>query len=377
MTAPLRISAKDNPLLQRLRKLQRDGAGYRKTGEVWLEGEHLCSALLQRGRRPAQAVLAESAWAQPALQALAQAAPRVVLVPDLLFAGLSALPSPAGIGFLLPLPAQPAIEPRTASVVLDRLQDAGNVGSILRTAAAFGVMQVLALQGTAALWSPKVLRAGMGAHFGLRLVEGLQADGPGRFRKIAAQIELPVVRKQGTGRNASGWLALAMDDHAAGGAHDLAGLLTENVPAFGGDLGDVGIGVHFRKQHQPRRVIRIDGNAMFDEQRAVSRAGFAFASRAAAGGRPRQIENPFAASHPRPSSVVCPCAGPAFRLVDRPGVMIEADPQRQPRAVLLHAAPEGRLRAVASASSHWSGPRTSKSRESSGIKPISPLYRDS
>jgi RNA methyltransferase, TrmH family len=61
-------------------------------------------------------------------------------------------------------------------VVLDRLQDAGNVGSILRSAAAFGVGQVLALQGTAALWSPKVLRAGMGAHFGLRLVEGLQSD---------------------------------------------------------------------------------------------------------------------------------------------------------------------------------------------------------
>ncbi|MDP3226338.1 MAG: RNA methyltransferase, partial [Rubrivivax sp.] len=60
-----------------------------------------------------------------------------------------------------------------ASVVLDRLQDAGNVGSVLRSAAAFGVQQVLALKGTAALWSPKVLRAGMGAHFGLRLVEGL------------------------------------------------------------------------------------------------------------------------------------------------------------------------------------------------------------
>jgi TrmH family RNA methyltransferase len=74
----------------------------------------------------------------------------------------------------VPLPAAPAIDPQVATVVLDRLQDAGNVGSILRSAAAFGVAQVLALQGTAALWSPKVLRAGMGAHFGLRLVEGLQ-----------------------------------------------------------------------------------------------------------------------------------------------------------------------------------------------------------
>ena len=58
-------------------------------------------------------------------------------------------------------------------MVLDRLQDAGNVGSILRSAAAFGITQVLALVGTAALWSPKVLRAGQGAHFGLQLCEGL------------------------------------------------------------------------------------------------------------------------------------------------------------------------------------------------------------
>jgi len=59
-------------------------------------------------------------------------------------------------------------------VILDRLQDAGNVGAILRCASAFGFRQVLALQGTAALWSHKVLRAGMGAHFGLQLAEGLQ-----------------------------------------------------------------------------------------------------------------------------------------------------------------------------------------------------------
>jgi RNA methyltransferase, TrmH family len=58
--------------------------------------------------------------------------------------------------------------------VLDRVQDAGNVGSILRSAAAMGVHQVLALKGTAALWSPKVLRAGMGAHFVLRLLEGVE-----------------------------------------------------------------------------------------------------------------------------------------------------------------------------------------------------------
>ena len=60
--------------------------------------------------------------------------------------------------------------------MLDRVQDAGNVGSMLRSASALGFKQVLALQGTAGLWSPKVLRAGMGAHFALDLIEGLRAD---------------------------------------------------------------------------------------------------------------------------------------------------------------------------------------------------------
>jgi TrmH family RNA methyltransferase len=59
---------------------------------------------------------------------------------------------------------------------LDRLQDAGNVGAILRSASAFGFKQVVALKGTAGLWSPKVLRAGMGAHFGMRLVESASLE---------------------------------------------------------------------------------------------------------------------------------------------------------------------------------------------------------
>jgi ribonuclease HII len=112
-----------------------------------------------------QAVVSETGWAQPARRELARHAPRVAIVPDALFAELSALESPADIGFVMPLPAAPVPDTALASVVLDRVQDAGNVGSILRSAAALGVAQVLAVKGTAALWSPKVLRAGMGAHF--------------------------------------------------------------------------------------------------------------------------------------------------------------------------------------------------------------------
>ncbi len=174
--APATVTARHNPLLVGLRKLVRDPAAYRSLGQFWLEGEHLGGALLAHGGAPLQAVVAHSAWDRPELRALASAAPRVVVVADALFDGISALPSPAGLGYVVAAPPAQAIAPALATVVLDRLQDAGNVGSILRSAAAFGFRQVLAIQGTAALWSPKVLRAGMGAHFGLALVEGLQPD---------------------------------------------------------------------------------------------------------------------------------------------------------------------------------------------------------
>jgi TrmH family RNA methyltransferase len=166
------VRSRSNPLVKDLRRLTQDPGAYRRLGRVWLEGDHLCRALLARGLQPAEAVVTEAGWADPALQGLAAQAPLVTVVDEAVMRDLSALESPAALGFLLAPPLQDAPLPGAAAVVLDRLQDAGNVGAVLRTAAALGVRQVLALKGTAALWSPKVLRAGMGAHFGLHLVDG-------------------------------------------------------------------------------------------------------------------------------------------------------------------------------------------------------------
>ena len=176
MAEARQVSSRDNPLLVRVRKLGADPGAYRKLGEVWLEGDHLCSAFAQRGGRAVQAIVSTAGWEQPALRALAGQAAAVAIVPPELMAGLSTLESPPEIGFVVTTPTAPALAPEQASVVLDRLQDAGNIGAILRSASAFGFTQVLALKGTAALWSPKVLRAGMGAHFGLRLLEGLEPE---------------------------------------------------------------------------------------------------------------------------------------------------------------------------------------------------------
>lgn len=168
----LQISSRDNPLVKNLRRLVHDSTEYRKQGRVWIEGEHLCSAARARGWVPSTAVFPESFW-PPARIDKALEATKFIVLPDTLFASISALESPASMAYVLDLPAATALDPLAPTVVLDRVQDAGNVGSILRSSAAFGFSQVLALKGSAALWSSKVVRAGMGAHFGLNLLEGL------------------------------------------------------------------------------------------------------------------------------------------------------------------------------------------------------------
>jgi TrmH family RNA methyltransferase len=174
-SGPQHIESRDNAFLKELRRLAQDSTAYRKQERVWLEGDHLCRAALQRGLQPSHAVFQASYWDASGHQ-WARAGGKAVVIEDTLFAGISGLESPARMGFVLPLPAAPALQGGAPTVVLDGLQDAGNVGTILRSAAAFGLRQVLAMKGTAALWSPKVLRAGMGAHFGLSLLEGLEPD---------------------------------------------------------------------------------------------------------------------------------------------------------------------------------------------------------
>ena len=168
------ITSRDNSFLKDLRRLSHDSTAYRRQGRFWAEGDHLCRAALVRGVQPAVGVYSESFWPLAPAEWV-QAAIKNIVIPDAFFADISGLESPASMGFVFDLPtvAPNALQPDIASIILDRVQDAGNVGSIMRSASAFGFKQIIALKGTAALWSPKVLRAGMGAHWGLQLIEGV------------------------------------------------------------------------------------------------------------------------------------------------------------------------------------------------------------
>jgi TrmH family RNA methyltransferase len=91
---------------------------------------------------------------------------------DAVFRSIADTESPAGIAAEIALPA-PGIDLASSPgcVLLEAIQDAGNVGAILRSAAAFGVRDAVLGRGCADAWSPKVLRAAMGAHFAMRIAD--------------------------------------------------------------------------------------------------------------------------------------------------------------------------------------------------------------
>jgi TrmH family RNA methyltransferase len=229
-----RITSRDNALLVRAHKLAVDPAAYRKLGEVWVEGEHLCSALVEHGGAPSQALISEAAWDDPRLRELASHAPSVALLPQALMHRISGLESAPPIAFSAPWAGPGTLVSRRPSVVLDRLQDAGNVGTILRSAAAFGFSQVIAIKGSAALWSPKVLRAGMGAHFGLNLVEGVETLDGLDLPLLAGSSHAP----QALHRTALPWPCAWVMGHEGQGVSDALlrqCALTLRIPQPGGE----------------------------------------------------------------------------------------------------------------------------------------------
>jgi TrmH family RNA methyltransferase len=166
------ISSKDNPQYKLLKMLALDNTSYRSSGQVWLEGEHLCQAALDAGMRFTQLVLLDTVQDEKRVFWSSRCESLVHLNGSLMNA-LSALPSPSWIGAVVELPQHKALNPLTSAVVLDQVQDPGNVGAILRCAAAFGFEQIITTPGSVALWSAKVIRSAMGAHFGLQLNESM------------------------------------------------------------------------------------------------------------------------------------------------------------------------------------------------------------
>ncbi|WP_049259081.1 TrmH family RNA methyltransferase [Eikenella corrodens] len=165
------IESAQNPALKHLAKLLRSARARRESGQAVLEGAHLLSAYLQAGGQVLQAYVPASKMQQPeTARLLSQLSPeRVVQTAGAALQKITSLTDAEEITALIALPRTEPFDAEADCVVLERIQDPGNIGTILRSAAAASVGQVVLSADCADAWSPKVLRAGMGAHFVLRL----------------------------------------------------------------------------------------------------------------------------------------------------------------------------------------------------------------
>lgn len=160
------IASRDNPFFKQLKRLAQSGRERIKAGLTVLDGAHLIRDY-EAALGPVDTLVVEQdAAAHPEIAALLAGRPHVLL-PAALFREAAVVEHPAGIMALVRLPEAAPLLSTLDTVVLDGVQDPGNVGTLLRTAAAAGFRQALLSADCAGAWSPRVLRAGQGAHFAL------------------------------------------------------------------------------------------------------------------------------------------------------------------------------------------------------------------
>ena len=168
------ISSKDNPRYKHWYKVAQGKVRH----EVLLEGTHLCEMSLRTLGVPEQVILREDVLQIESGQGDAQLhnllaeleQEQIVVLPANLFQALSSVPSPQGILFHIKVPIAELIpQPQKTSVYLERIQDPGNLGTIIRTCAAADIETIYLSPACVNPWSTKVLRSAQGAHFTLNL----------------------------------------------------------------------------------------------------------------------------------------------------------------------------------------------------------------
>ena len=170
------IRSRDNNFVKQLVALAHSSRERKKAALTVLDGIHLISAYVDAIGEPVAVAISESAEARPevlALLARCGSASQHVLA-DTLMAAASTLDSPAFMMAIVPTPVAHALGENVDTVLaLEDVQDPGNVGSMLRSAAAAGVRHIALSKTCAFAWAPKVLRAAQGAHFSLNINEGI------------------------------------------------------------------------------------------------------------------------------------------------------------------------------------------------------------
>lgn len=182
------INSKDNPTIKHAHALLTYHRTRKKSGQTVIEGVHLLDAFLKQGLTPHKVILSEFALQNnevaPLLANIAKK--DIIITSNALYKDIRTLGDGVDIMAIIDTPT-PTLGTVTGDcLILDGLQDAGNIGTLLRTASAVGITTIITTPDTAHLWSPKCLRAGMGANFALDIHEHIDID------DILNQVETPM-----------------------------------------------------------------------------------------------------------------------------------------------------------------------------------------
>lgn len=225
------ITSRDNAQFKRLKKLAHSARERRKLCRTLLDGAHLCGVYLERVGVPEWVVVAGSHQDNPEIAALLSRVPadQLLVLDERLFAEISTVETSTGIAAMIPLPEPAPTAWGNFCVFLEALQDPGNLGSILRSAASAGCDRVYLSAACVDVWSPKVLRAGMGAHFYLLVEEnrelcGLARDFPGKVLAAAPGAEQMLFESDLRGR-----VAFAIGNEGSGLSTELLAAATHTV----------------------------------------------------------------------------------------------------------------------------------------------------
>ncbi len=228
-----RATSRQNPRLKEAQRLITSARDRRKAGKCVLEGEHLVAVYSQRHGAPETLLVTDEWLERPAARALAERhADRAVVVSAKLLGEIAVLPADIGVLAVVPVPRPVAGAAADFCLLLDDVQDPGNVGSVLRSAAAAGVAQVMLSGHCAFAWSPKVLRAGQGAHFNLEIHENVDLVAWASAYRAAGGAIVATVAAGGEDLYSvplTGRVAIAIGNEGAGLSAPLAAAATRRV----------------------------------------------------------------------------------------------------------------------------------------------------
>ena len=185
-----KISSAQNPLVKKLVQLSEKQSFRNKQKMTIIEGSHLTAEWLKRFGAPDFCVISSSSKRSEEVEAIIQKCEElnteIIELEAKIYSKISPVIEGVGVLFVVKIPKNQGANFCEDSIILDRVQDPGNLGTILRSAVGFGVKQIICSKGTVSAWSPKVLRAGMGAHFKLQIFENQDLNG------AISKVETPI-----------------------------------------------------------------------------------------------------------------------------------------------------------------------------------------